>query len=152
MLRFSPSSCSRYNRCGTHAFDIKIVEVARGRSFTVLFTVTSCNNLLFLTSAESMFNTVQRSNYANWFLPTAFTVFLSCIASFIKPAIFESFTTLSFIVTIPCSFQVILSGTAFRNKCFISKCAYDKISVRFPVFSWCFSSYDYARSKFRNFS
>ena len=48
----------------TRAFDIKGMEVVRGRSFT-LFIATLCvdNNLLFLTSAEGMFNT--RSNSAN---------------------------------------------------------------------------------------
>ena len=118
---FSPSSYSRYNRRGTHAFDIKGVKLARSRSFT-LFTATSCmdNNLLFLTSAEDMFNGI----IVKLILPTVFTVFLSRIASFIKSAMFESFMmTLPSIVTILCSSQLTLSGTIFRNKYFISKCA-----------------------------
>jgi len=89
------------------------------------------NNLLFLISAEGVFNT--QSNRANWFLPAAFTVFLSRIV-FIKSAIFESFRTLQSIITIPCLSQLILSGTA-RNKCLISKCAcLHKISICFLVF------------------
>ena len=139
--------------CEIRAFVIKGVKFAQDRSFT-LFTLTLCvdNNLLFLISAEGMFNA--RSNSANWFLPLL-SQFFPRASRRLSSHWFETFTTLPFIITIPCSSQLILLGTAFRIKVSsVSARAYGKIllstisSMFFIV--WLFLD-DYACSKFRNF-
>ena len=96
------------------------VELVRDRTFT-LFTLTSCvdNNLLFLTSAEGSTHEIIAQTD---FYPLL-SQFFSRAENRLLSVIFEFFTALPSIVTILCLSQLILSGTTFRNKCFISKCA-----------------------------
>ena len=105
----------------------------RGRSFT-LFTVTPCvdNNLLFLTSAGgcSTHGVIVQID----FYPLLSQFFSRVLHRLLN----QWYSNLSWryhlIVMILCLSQLILSGTAFRSKCFISKCACLRFRYAFQYF------------------